>query len=467
MMHRTFSLLLLILVFGSISAQTVTIHGLAPDYAGKKLNFYTYPEPISHQARLLAETKIGADGTFNLIFKTGQPIEIYCDLEKYRGTIVTEPGANYQISLPSYSPRTSVEAASPYFEPELYWLGIKEVKPKDLNFLVRAFLTDYNKELTTHTVDLYQKKSADTVKAIIARLETAYPTGKIQYLNILKSYSYGELEFAILQPDKDAIIQKYFTKKVVSLSHPAFQHLFNAVFSDYLNNKLQDLHQKEFIAPAVKGDFAGFVNKLSANGFKRPIAELLAVKSFYDGFFDSKFDKNSMLKGIKEAELQSSFESLKVLLPEIIKKLTSVQEGNRMPLLLLTNRQNVTTPLRAKGKYLYLAFFKSESKECRAELDSLVSMEKRLHTILAIIPVSLDEKFTEAVKLWNEKKYPWELFSATEPDKTRKDFQLKTVPTFFLISPDQKILLSQALSPSHNFEYLFLKIYRESRFRKM
>ena len=466
MMLRIFFLLLLTLAIGSLSGQSVSIHGLAPDYAGKKLIFYTYPEPISHQPKLLAETKIGLDGTFTLSFKTAQPIEIYCDLEKYRGTLVTEPGVNYQISLPPYSQRTSTEAASPYFEPELYWLGIKGVKPTDLNFLARAFLTDYNKELATHTTDLYQKKSVDTVKAILARLETSYPTGKVQYLNTLKAYSYGELEFAIVQPSKDAIIQKYFARKDVSLSHPAYQHLFKAVFSDYLNNKLEDLHQKEFIAPAVKGDFAGFVNKLSANGFKKPIAELLAVKSFYDGFFDSKFDKNSMLKGLRDAELQVSFEPLKEQIPGIIKKLTSIQEGNPAPMLLLTNRQNITAPLRAKGKFLYLAFFRSESKECKAELDSLVSMEKRLHTILTIVPVSLDEKFADAVKLWNEKKYPWELFSAAEPDKTRKDYLIKTVPTFYLISPDQKILLSQALSPSHNFEYLFLKIYRESRFKQ-
>ncbi len=466
MMLRTFLLTCILLSIGSLSAQVVSIHGRAADYAGNTLIFYFYPEPVSHQQKILAETKIGQDGAFNLTFKTSQPIEIYSDLEKYRGTLVAEPGVAYEITLPAYSLRTTTEAASPYFEPELYWLGINGAKSTDLNILVRAFLTDYNKELASHTLDLYRKKSTDTVNAIISRLENKYPSGKIQYFNILKTYNYGELEYAIVRPTKESIIQKYFAGKGVALSHPAYQHLFNVLFTDYLTNKSQDFRQKEFIAPAMQGDFAGFVNKLAANGFNREPAELVAAKSFYDGFYTGKFDRNLMFEGLKDAKNQASFLPLKEILPEIVKKMTSLREGNPAPVLLLKNQNDITTPLRAKGKYLYLAFFKSDSKECRTELDSMISIEKKLNTILAFAAVSLDENYADAVKLWSEKKYPWELYAASEPDKARKDWLLKTVPTFYLISPDQHLVLSQALAPSHNFEYLFLKIYRESRFRQ-
>ena len=213
-MLRSFFILLFALSFGNLSGQIVTIHGQATDYAGKELIFYTFPEPISHQSQKLAETKVGADGVFNLTFTVDQSIEIYADLEKFRGTMVVEPGAQYQITLPPFSLRTSQETASPYFEPELFWLGIKGVKSTDLNFLVRAFLTDYNKELTIHTRDLYQKKSADTVKAIIARLDKSYPTGNNYYLNTLKIYSFAEAEHIVNQPDKEYVSQKYLQSKI-------------------------------------------------------------------------------------------------------------------------------------------------------------------------------------------------------------------------------------------------------------
>jgi len=313
-------------------------------------------------------------------------------------------------------------------------------------------------------VDLYQKKSPDTLKAIISRLEYRYPTGKYAYLNSLKTYSYGEMELAINQQNKESIAKKYFAYAEIALNHPAFHHFFNAIFADYLKNKFQDFRQKEFLKKALQGNFEGFVSQLSGTGYRNDAAELIAVKSFYDGFFSGKFDKSSMLKGLKDAQSLSVFEPLKAVLPGILSKITSLQEGSPAPELMLKNQKDVSFRLHANGKFLYLAFFRSDSKESRAEMDSLVSMNKKISSILTIVPVSLDKNFADAVKLWNDKKYPWELFTPVQPDQAISDYRIKVSPTFYLIAPDQKLILSPALSPSHNFEALFLKIYRENRF---
>jgi hypothetical protein len=182
---------------GSLLGQTVIIRGLASDYAGRSIQFYTFSEPVSHEPTRLAETVVGKDGVFELSFQADQTMEIYTDLERYRGSMVAEPGITYQITLPPYSPRTSREAGSPYFEPELYWLGIKGAKASELNFLVRNFLSDYNKELASHTKDLYQRRSEDTLRAIVTRLDKIYPTGKNRYFNALKTYSIGKIEYSL------------------------------------------------------------------------------------------------------------------------------------------------------------------------------------------------------------------------------------------------------------------------------
>lgn len=450
---------------GALFGQVVTIQGQAKDYAGKELTFYTYREPVSRQKTKLATITIGQDGLFKLSLQVSQTIEVYTDLEKFRGTLVLEPGAHYQISLPPYSPRTVQEAASPYFEPQLYWFGLLDTKPTEINFLVRAFLTEYNREIAVHTMDIYQKKSADSAKAIQSRLEKSYPAGKEEYLNILKLYSYAELEFAVYQGDKDRIIQKYFAAREIALSHPAYQSLFNTLFSDYLILKSQDIRQKNSYLPAFRGDFKGFVNSMRQKGYHQDVAELVAVKCFYDGYYSGKFSKKLMLNGIKEALEQATYQPLKELLPSIIGKIDQLQEGSATPALLLFNQQNVKTSLSAKGKFVYLAFFRGDSKTCRAELDSLVVIYKKLNPILSVVPVSLDQNFSIATKLWNEKKYPWELATPVDAAKARSDYQIKSLPAFYLISPEMKLILAPALAPSHNFESLFLKIYRERRTR--
>lgn len=442
--------------------QVVSIHGMAMDYAGKMLSFYTYREPVSRQQTKLATTTIGPDGFFKITFPAPLTIEVYADLEKFRGTLVVESGANYEIILPPFSPRTVQEAASPYFEPQLYWLGIKETKPTEINFLVRAFLTEYNRELSVHTMDIYQRKSVDTAKAIIGRLEKSFPAGKDVYLNLLKLYSFAELEFATAQTDKDQVIQKYFASREIALAHSAYQRLFSTLFSDFLMIKSQDIRQKNLYIPAYRGDFIGFVNILKKEGYHQDIAELVAVKCFYDGYYSGKFSKKLMIKGIKDALDQTESQKLKEVLPAIIVKIDQLQEGSPAPALQLRNQENVKASLSSKGKFVYLVFFRGDSKACRAELDSLVAIHKKLNTILTVVPVSLDQNFSTATKLWAEKKYPWNLVTTTDPEKTRSDFEIKSLPAFYLISPDMRLLLSPALAPSHDFEGLFLRIYRKN-----
>jgi hypothetical protein len=248
------------------------------------------------------------------------------------------------------------------------------------------------------------------------------------------------------------------------ISHPAYQHLFNYLFSGYLTDKSRDIREKGGMKKALQGDFDGFVNQLMASGFNRKPAELVAVKSYFDGYYSNLSDQRSMLNGLRKAEILCTLEPLKEALPGMIRKMTSLLEGSKAPTLLLSNQDKVTTTFSAKGKFVYLVFFRSDSKACIAELDSLVGIGKKLKTVLDILPVSLDANPVDAVKLWNTKKYPWEPAHAADPDKARSDYRIKALPTFYLISPDQRLVLSPALAPSHNFEPLFLKIYRESRF---
>lgn len=465
-MPRLLFLLSLILSFGALNGQNVTIRGRATDYAGKELVFYHFPEPVTHRQQRLATTKVGPDGTFQLAFAIDQTTEVFTDLEKFKGTMLAEPGNRYEVSLPPYSPRTPVEAASPYFKPELFWLGLKGIKTTDINFLVRTFMNDYNKEVAIHTNDIYQKRSADTVAAIISRLESGNPSGGNNFLKIYKTFSYGELEYSISEPDREPVIKKYFAANEVYFSNPAYQQLFSTLFSDYLNYKSLDIQHLANLEPAKKGDFTGWVSQLKKSGFKQSIAELAATKSFYDGYFSNKSEKQMMLKGLKEAAGLCSLPPLRDCLPGIIRGIASLQEGNPAPGLKLIDQKEVLSQLKSNGKYIYLAFFRSESRDSKAELDSLVTLDKKLRSVLTIVPVSLDKNFAGAVKLWNDKKYPWPLYRPADPEKAESDYLLRTVPVFYLVSPDLKLLLSPALSPSHNFEALFLKMFRETQFRQ-
>ena len=123
-MARTVFTILVLLIAGQLSAQRTVLYGKAPDYSSREISFYTITEPILHEKTELATTTVANDGSFSVIFSSNQTIEIYTDLEKYCGTMVVEPGKNYHVELPPFSPRTSAEANSVFFKPAQYWLGL-------------------------------------------------------------------------------------------------------------------------------------------------------------------------------------------------------------------------------------------------------------------------------------------------------------------------------------------------------
>ena len=149
-MHLKVKKILLALIWGLItvqlSAQKTLLYGKAADYRTKEITFYTIPDPILHQKQELATTRVARDGTFSLLLPIYESTEIYSDLEKFCGTMVVEPGKNYEVALPPFTQRTSAEAHSIYFKPTPFWLGLPGTDNTDLNFSVRSFLTDYNLE---------------------------------------------------------------------------------------------------------------------------------------------------------------------------------------------------------------------------------------------------------------------------------------------------------------------------------
>jgi len=445
-------------------AQPTIITGTALDYAKRKITFYSISDPILNQKQELATTTLGNDGKFAFEITLKKTVEIRCDLEKYCGTMILEPGEKYTIQLPPYTPRSNEEAKSIYFKPTLFWFGILNKDPKDLNFSVRAFLSDYNTEFSKNSAQIYQIKSKTTVEQIIRRLDQKYESIQNSYFQNVKKYSYFELENSVNQDNTDFLVSKYFQSKNLDIEHPTFQKAFETIFTDFLRKQSQNQKNSSIIAFINGGYFDKLVAFYKTKGYAQEVAELAILKGLYDGYYTGNFIKTGLLKAIEEAKSSASERSTRKLAEQIYTKLTKLAVGAKAPLFKLPNIQNRPTSLEQfKGKFVYLAFFNSKSLDCQMELDSIISIHRKLNPALTVLAISLDEHFDASINLWKKKGYKWELLNGAE--QVKLDYNATLTPAFFLISPDQTLLLAQAPTPSHGFEPLFLKILRDSHFK--
>jgi peroxiredoxin len=460
-----FSLLLLVNVF-QLDAQTTLLYGKAPDYSGKEITFYTIPDPILLQKLELASTKVAPDGTFSVTFQVTSSIEICTDLEKYCGTMVVEPGKNYEVTLPPFTLRNSVEAHSAYFKPAFYWLGLPGTGNTDLNFSIRSFITDFNLETVKNTVPIYQNKSKEVVNEIIELLEKKYSDNRNDYFRTLKRFYYAELEYAIYQRTPEIVIQKYFSHYPVHLSHPVYQRAFETFFTDFLRKQSQDIQSQKIVSVTDSGDYAGLVSFFEKRGYEMEFAELVVLKGLYDGYYSGGFSKEGVIKAIEMARTATASPVLQTIAQQIKSKLTLLAVGGKAPEIRLSNQNKETVTLdRFSGKFVYLSFFKSTSSDCRTELDSIVTVEKKFRQVLKVVSVALDDDFTEAAKLWKTKGYTWELLNGSKQKQLVINYNASITPAFYLIAPDGTLLLSPAPSPTHGFEPFFLKEFRNYHFK--
>jgi len=464
---QRFSIVLLFLMTSvGLAAQTSVICGKAVDYCTKEITIYTIPDPVLHQKLELATTKISTDGTFSLTLPVSQTIEIYTDLEKYCGTMVVEPGKTYQVTLPPFSLRTTNEARSPYFKPALYWLGLTGSDNSDLNFAIRSFVTEFNLETVKNTIPIYQNKSKEVVNEIITRLELKYSANQNEYFKTLKMYYFAGLEYSVNQRNPDQIIRKYFAVQPLQLIHPVYQRTFETIFTDFLHKQSQDIQYQKIVSITNAGNFIELVTFFENKGYKKDFAELVVLKGLYDGYYTGGFSKSGVIMAIEMAQSRTTSTILQSVARQIKSKLKLMAVGGKAPDMNLLNMKNEMVNLNSyKGKFIYLSFINSRSSDCRVELDSLVSLEKRLKQVLTIVSVALDDDFENAVKLWNVRGYGWELLNGSKQKQLINNYNATITPAFYLIDPNGTIQLSQALAPSQGFEPLFIKIFRDYRFR--
>jgi len=460
-------LIFLLLISVQLNAQKSVLSGKAADYKSKEISFYTVPDPILHQKLELATTKVAGDGTFSVSLPVNQTIEIYADLEKFCGTMVVEPGKNYAITLPPFSLRTSNEAHSPYFKPALYWFGLPNTENSDVNFAIRQFITDFNLETVKNTVQIYQNQSKEVVNEIIDRLEQKYAANQNDYFKTLRSYYFAGLEYTVNQHTPDFVINKYFATRSVHLQNPLYQRTFETIFTDFLRKQSQDIKNQKIVGLVNAGNYSGLVTFFENKGYKKEFAELVVLKGLNDGYYTGSFTKEGVIKAIAMAQTTITTPELLSVVNQIKSKLTILFVGGKAPAIRLSNLKKETVTLdKFSGKFVYIGFFNSRSTDCRAELDSIVPLEKKLRQVLRVVSISLDDDFENAVKLWKVKGYNWELLNGSKQKQLIINYNASITPIFYLIDPNGKLQLSPSLSPAQGFEPLFLKIFRDFNFKQ-
>ena len=135
----------------------------------------------------------------------------------------------------------------------------------------------------------------------------------------------------------------------------------------------------------------------------------------------------------------------------------------RLPLVLdqVSARHHAQMTLdQLEGKYVYLNFCTTTSYTCLQDFSLLEKIYRKYRKKLEIVTISADMEKKDLESFLKTTGYSWTFLHFGEKPDVIKDFDVRAYPTYFLIGPDRKIILSPAPSPSEGFEQRFFELLR-------
>jgi peroxiredoxin len=449
----------------ALNAGEVTLTGNAPGYKGDKLTFYTYKDHITYQEQELGSGTVDSSGNFEIRFTIDHTAFVYSHLGQYKAYLYAEPGNNYRIILPGKSEKSKADELNPYFEEQAFHLGVDNLDEHQLNLYIVMFDDMFTPYMNKFAYDIYKKNTDEEINAAVTALTTPFESIKNEYFQNYMKYNLGMLKHLAYQMKSKKISNNYFLDKPVLYNNVAYMELFNQVYDRYFmffsktnegKQLFKDINENKSYTDLKKT--LGKDKVFSSDS----LLELVILKNLYDEFYSDKFSRSALLEILEQLQENTKIAYHAEIAANIRDNITKLLAGYPPPAFELYNRDSVLHSLDDfKGKYVYLVFCNCVSYSCIKEYQMLKTLYAKHEEYLEIVTIAVEESFQLMKDFLERYNYKWPFLNySNQPDVMTK-YDIRAFPTYFLIDPEGKLVLSPAPSPGENFEMRLFKIMRE------
>ncbi len=462
-MIRLLLLIILLVCFQNHTQATdkkVVIYGHAPSYANDEIVLLKYANYISKQEISLDTAQVDSTGSFRLSFSLSSITRVFTHLGIYNCYLYAEPGNQYEVILPEKVEKKHAQKLNPFFEETEVHLAVKNFERDDLNFSIRSFNQSYLPYYNKHVYDVFVRHNFDDLDSAITSIQKPFEEIEHQYFRIYTRYKLARLRYLAYQRKSKRISDQFFLNQKVWYQNDAYMELFNKVYDNYFTFFGRTEEGKTIYSDISEDkSLSALKNTLDTDDVlsNDTLKEFVILKCIHDEFYEDNFSRSALLTILDSLQMTTKIPTHKETALEIRKKITRLLPGHAPPSFALYDRDSSLIRLSDfEGDYVYLNFCSCQSYSCINEFNILEEFQSRHKQHVTIVTVAVDEKFNTMTRFLERFPFEWKfLHYANQPDILEK-YDIRGFPTYFLISPEGKLLLSPAPSPSEGFgEQLF------------
>ena len=453
-------LILVLFITSFIShAQNVTISGSAKSYEDKEISVWINNDYISNTQKQLTYSSIDSAGNFKLEFNTKEIQYITLKVEKSISSMYIEPNGKYEVLL-------LLPDSTTYQNPNLEHdvkLSIKLKSKTEINSLTMDYDKRFDDFLTVDYVAFLKRAPLPKIDSFKLAMKSFYSTVTNNYFDAYITYTVAALEEKTKMSTKK-LYANYLDKRPILYNNPEYMNFFN----DFYKQKVQNFSLSKDGLPLKyqindRGSFQGAKDVLVRDPFLKndTIRELVLIKGLYEAYYDGSFKTESIIAMLQQATKESKITEHKRIAQNILNSFSKLKKGSPAPLFELPDKTGLThslDELRNK-KYIYLMFFDENCSSCLEQMKTIPAYKKTYGERITFVSVSTCKTNTELKNFCTKNpKFDWLFLYDNSEDKLKNDFEIKSLPAYFLIDPDGKFIQVPAESPDEDIDRAFFDI---------
>lgn len=436
------------------------------DYAGKKLDFFTFTDPVTKDKQLFFSLEFNNEGVANANPDVREPTFVFSDFGVYRGFLLLETTDKLEISLPPVKEKSFADEKNPYFEPVQFWF--KVANESSAHFNVADFESKLNRLTNQYFNQLYYQQSAAYFDTIVTKLNQGINGAGTTYLNTHKKFRIKSLETDVFRLKPEKVSDIFRETESFFWNHPAFIEHFEKTFSNALSFEANEITGHSVKKAVSENNINSLLNWISIKyRLSGNIAELVLLKMLHDGFYSADFDKTKILSIISGTYFTNNKNSkIAEIATRTLKKLNHLQPGTKAPVICLNDIngfQKCTD--EGKEKYKYLVFADTEIGVCREHLKYLSVIYNRFHKNLEIILVMRKTDLIPMKIFLIENEITGKKLVDENGEFTEK-YKVKSFPQCFLLDKDHKVVFEDTKAPLDGFEQQFSPFLQNELFQQ-
>jgi hypothetical protein len=449
----------ILFIVGTLRVSGAEIRFSTPEYAGSSFTFYIIPNFLTDKQEVIANGIVNDKGEFKVEFNVESTIPIYSEFGVYKGWFVADPGVSYDLILP---PKTENTSTNPYFRPKLVHLGMKDYQNESTNSLIDDFSSQFNFLLNRNYNQIFFRRSLEIAEKVVDTLQTKFPATQNIYFEQFKTYKCAMLKYLALIQNPTPIMKEYFVGKPILYHLPEYSELFDKLFTKYLQYATQQVDGQKTSVMLNSGAYDQLIEWLTVDvKFDKPLAEAIILKGVKPLFYSKRFNTVGLFNLLQKITDTSELPIHKTTASKIFNELARTMYGASAPeLSLLDIKGNMVNWENFEGKYVYLCFTRTDNEKFLPHKELMKGFWETYQKNLTLVIVLEDDEIEKNAAMLEANGFEWTVLRGMSRRDIFDSFNVRIMPTYFLVDPRGKMCGSQAPWPDENFEMQFSNILK-------